>query len=637
VLVLGCSGHRRHGWKGDAERKLASRLRHARRHPTLFDAVTSFGDELADLPLNLFPLDGVGHDSAAAILRSGIVSAAAAEERFARFKHATRPGGDTIPPRQSVAFCLTHAGASIADIDHIAFYCDFTSQTLQQRIDAIRPHLSPGTAERVFAAYGQVYEDTVSNECIEREIAELFERPPRATLHFVPHHLAHAACAFYSSGYPESGILTIDGFGEKSSSVFAIGDREGIRVFEETMLPGSLGVLYMMITAYLGFKPLDGEYKVMGLASYGNPNVYARSFEELFEEELSGTCRTTALVRDDFAESINDLFGPPRRVNDPVTNRHMDIAAALQRSFEDAMMRRFAHLRTTYAIEQICLAGGGALNVAMTGKLARSGLFKSTYVFPASGDDGASVGAAQYVHHQVLGERSGRQKLHTMSLGPEYGESELVRALTMFDAKISYHRVDSIEREVASALAGGKVVGWFRGRMEFGPRALGNRSILADPRTSEMRDIVNNRVKHREEFRPFAPAVIAEHAETYFDMQGLESSDFMEFVVPATALGRDNARAVVHFDGSARLQTVSRHINESFWNMITEFGRLTGIPIVLNTSFNVRGEAIVCTPEDAIRCFLSTDIDLLALENYLVTKRAGKVLTEDAAVPDLED
>ncbi len=637
MLVLGYSGHRRHGWKGNAERKLGSRLRHARRHPTLFHVATSFGEEPEDLPLNLFPLDGVGHDAAAAILKSGAVWAAAAEERFARFKHATRPGGDTMPPRQASAFCLAQAGASIDDVEHVAFYCDFTATALQQRIDAIRPHLSTASAERVFAAYHLVHEGTVSNDRIAEEIQEVFGRRPKATLHFVPHHLAHAACAFYSSGYANSGILTIDGFGEKSSSVFAIGSENGIQALEETMLPGSLGVLYMLMTAYLGFKPLDGEYKVMGLASYGNPEVYARRFESLFEEEPDGTCRTTALVRDDFAEYIEDLLGPPRKVQDPVTRRHMDVAAALQRAFEDAMLRRFASLRATYGIERICLAGGSALNVVMTGKLARSGLFKSTYVFPASGDDGASVGAAQYVYHQVLGNRSAPTVLHTMSLGPNYLDQELVRALQLFDTKIAYKRVADIEKQVASALAGGKVVGWFRGRMEFGPRALGNRSILADPRTSEMRDVVNSRVKHREEFRPFAPAVLAEQAETYFDMHGVERSNFMEFVVPATAIGQENAQAVVHFDGSARLQTVSRHDNKSFWEVINEFGHLTGVPIVLNTSFNVRGEAIVCTPEDAIRCFLSTDIDLLALENYLVTKRAGRVLREDAAVPALDD
>jgi carbamoyltransferase len=637
VLVLGYSGHRRQGWKGNAERKLASRLRHAKRHPTLFDAVTSFGEEPEDLPLNLFPLDGVGHDSAAAILRSGTVIAAAAEERFTRFKHATRPGGDTIPARRASAFCLTQAGASIDDVEHLAFYCDFTASALQERMEAIRPTLAPALAERMFSAYRRVHETTVSNERVKEEIEDVFERRPKATLHFVPHHLAHAASAFYSSGYPESGILTIDGFGEKSSSIFAIGGDNGIRVVEQTMLPGSLGVLYMMITAYLGFKPLDGEYKVMGLASYGDPKIYSREFEQLLEEEPNGTCRTTALVRHDFGEHIQDLFGPARRARDPVTTRDMNIAAALQRSFENTMLRRFSYLRATYDIDQICLAGGSALNVVMTGKLARSGLFKKTYVFPASGDDGTSVGAAQYVYHQVLGHRSPNKALHTMSLGPGYTEPELLRALKTFDAKVSFGRVDNIEKEVASALARGKVIGWFRGRMEFGPRALGNRSILADPRTLEMRDIVNNRVKHREEFRPFAPAVLAERAETYFDMHGVHRSNFMEFVVPATATGQRDAKAVVHFDGTARVQTVSEQINKSFWNVINEFNQLTGVPIVLNTSFNIRGEPIVCTPEDAIRCFLSTDIDLLALENFLVIKRAGKVLAEDSVRPAPDD
>ncbi len=226
------------------------------------------------------------------------------------------------------------------------------------------------------------------------------------------------------------------------------------------------------------------------------------------------------------ASTSKNLLGPARKTHDPVAQREMDIAAALQQCFEDAMLRRLAYLKATYGIERICLAGGSALNVVMTGKLARSGLFKQTYVFPASGDDGASVGAAQYVHHQVLGHRSPGKALHTMSLGPSYSEPELVRALEMFDAKISYRRVDDIEEAVAAALAGGKVVGWFRGRMEFGPRALGNRSILADPRTAEMRDVVNARVKHREEFRPFAPAAIAEQAKTYFDMEGVEPFGF---------------------------------------------------------------------------------------------------------------
>jgi carbamoyltransferase len=638
MLVLGYAGHRRHGWKENAQAKLASRLKHSKRHPTIFDALTSFGDNPEDLPLNFFPLDGVGHDSAAAILRDGELVAAAAEERFNRFKHSTAAGGNTLAPRQAAEFCIAQAGASIDQVDHIAFYCAFTPAALQERIVAVEPHLSAANKARVLNAYRLVYDGTVSNERICDEIAELFaQRTHKAELHFVPHHLAHAASAFYSSGYGESGVFTIDGFGEKSSSIFAIADAGGIHVLEETMLPGSLGVVYMMITAFLGFRPLDGEYKVMGLASFGNPSTYAKQFEALLEQEPDGTCKTTALLRDDFGNHVKSLFGPPRTFAAPITRREMDIAAALQKSFEDAMLRRVAYLKDKYRFDRICLAGGVALNVVMTGKLARSGMFKEVYVFPAAGDDGASVGAAQYVHHQVLGNAPRGEPVPTMSLGPGYGEDRIVQALRGYGGKVEFEHADDIEEVVADALVGGKVVGWFRGRMEFGPRALGNRSILADPRTPEMRDIVNQRVKLREEFRPFAPAALAEAAGAYFDMSGVGRSKFMEFVVPATELGRKKTQAVVHFDGSARIQTVERANNESFWRVINAFGRKTGVPVVLNTSFNVRGEPIVCTPEDAIRCFLSTNIDMLAIENYVVTKKAGGVLSEDMARPAPED
>jgi carbamoyltransferase len=638
MQILGYAGHKRHGWNLNAERKLTSRLKHFRRHPTIFDALTSFGEDIEDIPLNLFPLDGVGHDCAAAVLHDGKLIAAAAEERFNRRKHSTAPGGKILPPREAVHFCLSQTGASIDNVDHIAFYCDFRDSTLQERIAAIEPHLSVNVRDRVIESYRAVYEGTVSNERISEEIAELFEdHGRRPTLHFVPHHLAHAASAFYSSGYSESGILTLDGFGEKSSSIFALGGSDGIHLCEETMLPGSLGVLYMMMTAFLGFRPLDGEYKVMGLASYGDPQTYAKRFEMLLEQEADGTCRTTALARDDFGEYIKSLFGPPRPAGDPVTRREMDIAAALQSGFEQAVFARCRYLKTKYGIERICLAGGVALNVVMTGKLARSGMFKETYVFPASGDDGASIGAAQYVHHQVLGNPYKRTPVETMSLGPEYGEDRVVEALNRYSEKINYRRVPDIEETVADALVDEKVVGWFRGRMEFGPRALGNRSILADPRAAEMRDIVNNRVKLREEFRPFAPAALAEIANNYFKMCGVGKSNFMEFVVPATKLGCEKVKAVVHSDGSARIQTVERHINESFWKLIDAFGKRTGVPVVLNTSFNVRGEPIVCTPEDAIRCFLSTNIDLLALEDYIVSKKADRVLEEDMANPAPDD
>jgi carbamoyltransferase len=636
MLILGYAGHQRHGW--NSKGKLAARLRHAKSHPIVFDSVTSFGEDVEDLPLNFFPLDGVGHDSAAAILSDGHLLAAAAEERFNRFKHSTAAGGKVLPPGKAVEYCLAAAGSSVDDLEHLAFYCDFTPAALQDRIRAVEPHLSAAVRDRVISGYRAVYDGTVSNERIAAEIVELLgEGRGQPHIHFVPHHLAHAASAFYSSGYGEAGVLTIDGFGERSSSIFALGTAEGLRQMEETILPGSLGVLYMMMTAYLGFKPLDGEYKVMGLASYGNPRTYAKQFEGLLEPADDGTCRTTALLRDDFGDHIKSLFGPARAYTDAVTQREMDIAAALQAQLEDAMFRRLEHLKRKYGIDRICLSGGVALNVVMTGKVARSGMFKQTYVFPASGDDGASVGAAQYVHHQVLGHRPGGKAVPSMSLGPAYAKDAVIRALESYANKIDFRRVERIEETVADALADGKIVGWFSGRMEFGPRALGNRSILADPRAAEMREVVNQRVKLREEFRPFAPAALVERANDYYDMRGVGRSNFMEFVVPATPLGHDKTRAVVHFDGSARIQTVDRAVNEPFWKVIEAFGRRTGVPVVLNTSFNVRGEPIVCTPQDAIRCFLSTDIDLLALEGFVVSKKAGRVLAEDMAQPAIDD
>ncbi len=638
MLVLGYAGHRRHGWADDIDSKLKSRLRHSLSHRTIFGALTTFGENIEDLPLNLFPLDGVGHDSAAAILQDGELAAAAAEERFCRLKHATARGGRTLGPRRAAEFCFRQVGASFEDAEHIAFYCDFSAESLKQRIAAIGPHLDPTIRRRVIDAYHAVHAGTVSNERIAEEIAELFDgRVGGAKIHFVPHHLAHAASAFYSSGYRESGVLTIDGFGEKSSSLFAIGGPDGLRVVEETLLPGSLGVLYMMMTAYLGFKPLDGEYKVMGLASYGEPKTYAKEFADLIEQQPDGSCLTTKLVRADFGDYIEELFGPARASGGPVTRREMDIAAALQKGFEDAMLLRMAYLKDKYAIERICLAGGVALNVVMTGKLARSEMFKQTYVFPAAGDDGASVGAAQYVYHDILRQPPPGAPLRTMSLGPAFGRDQVAQALENHAGKLVFHQLDNVEDAVADALVEGKVVGWFQGRMEFGPRALGNRSILADPRTDEMRDIVNVRVKLREEFRPFAPAALAELSNDYFDMSGVVRSNFMEFVVPARKLGAENAKAVVHIDGSARIQTVERADNGPFCKIIEAFHRRTGVPIVLNTSFNVRGEPIVCTPEDAIRCFLSTNIDLLVIEGYMVAKKVGKVLQEDMASPAIDD
>ena len=602
----------------------------------VFDSVTSFGEGVEDLPLNFFPLDGVGHDSAAAVLRDGRLLAAAAEERFNRFKHSTAAGGRVLPPGKAVEYCLAEAGRA-DDLEHVAFYCDFTPAALQDRIRAVEPHLSAKVKDRVLAAYHAVYDGTVSNERIADEIAEVLgERRRQPHIHFVPHHLAHAASAFYSSGYREAGVLTVDGFGERSSSIFAVGTADGLKQMEETILPGSLGVLYMMMTAYLGFKPLDGEYKVMGLASYGNPKTYAKQFEGLLDRADDGTCRTTALLRDDFGDHIKSLFGPARAYTDAVTQREMDIASALQAQLEDAMFCRLEYLKRKYGIERICLAGGVALNVRDDRKTRALRDVQADLCVSRVGRRRGERRRGTVRAPSGARPWPGGAPVPSMSLGPAYAKDGVIRALEGYANKIDYRRVDRIEEAVADALAAGKIVGWFSGRMEFGPRALGNRSILADPRAGEMREVVNQRVKLREEFRPFAPAALVE-TPTTFRHARRRPVGFMEFVVPATPLGRDKTKAVVHFDGSARIQTVDRDSNEPFWKVIEAFGRRTGVPVVLNTSFNVRGELIVCTPQDAIRCFLSTDIDLLALENFVVNKKAGRVLAEDMAQPAIDD
>jgi carbamoyltransferase len=617
MFILGYSGYRRHGWWEPASTR-AARLHHAAAHDTLFDVLTTFGDTVDSLPMNVFPIDGVSHDAAAAILDDGRLVAAAAEERFNRFKHSTAVDGSTLPPRRAAAYCLEEAGIALDQVEHVAFYCDMSDAVYAERTAQMEPHLSPDIRERVLDGYRAVYERTASNDRIAEESAEVFG--DRVELHFVPHHLAHASSSFYGSGFGEAGVLTVDGYGERSSSAFLLGGPDGLQLEEETPLPGSLGMVYMVLTVFLGFRPLDGEYKVMGLASYGDPRPYRAKLDALLDIADDGHCRSPSLLRGDFAESMRETFGPPRRQETEITRREMDIAAALQQAFEDAMDRRLTYLKERYGIDRICLAGGCALNSVYNGKLAASGLFDEIFVFPAAGDDGCSVGAAQFVHHDVLGRRPRRRALRRVAFGPAYGEQDVAEALARHSDEIELAREPEIERRVAQELADGKVVGWFRGRMEFGPRALGGRSILADPREESMRQVLNERVKRREEFRPFAPSVIAEAADDYFDMLGLPSARFMQYVVPATERGAAAVPAAVHFDGSARVQTVDRADDEDYWRLIAAFGELTGVPVILNTSFNVRGEPIVCTPADAVRCFLSTEIDVLAIEGCVATK-----------------
>jgi carbamoyltransferase len=436
--------------------------------------------------------------------------------------------------------------------------------------------------------------------------------------------VSHAASAFYTSGFTDSGIFTLDASGEKSSSIFAFGCADGIRIIDETMIPSSLGMFYMLITAFLGFSPLNGEFKVMGLSSYGNPQVYRHAFDKLLETAEDGTCAIPYMLREDFAGYIRDVLGPPREQEGALTRRDVDIAAALQECFERCVMRRLRHLKERHGMERMCFAGGCMLNSALNGTIARSGLFDQIYVFPAAGDDGCAVGAALHAERNVLGRLSEAEALKSASLGPAYDERDVLQDLQRYAAEIRWTRPRQIERQVAESLSAGNIVGWFQGRMEFGPRALGNRSILADPRYHGVKDKVNA-VKRRESFRPFAPVVLAKHAHRFFDVSGVASSPFMQFVVPARKEALSVIPGVIHVDGSARIQTIESAIdNEPFWRLINAFDELTGIPVLLNTSFNVRGQTIVCTPSDALKCFLSTPIDMLVIENFVITRRDDK-------------
>ncbi len=360
----------------------------------------------------------------------------------------------------------------------------------------------------------------------------------------------------------------------------------------------------------------------MGLAAYGDPCRYRDFFESIVHLESEGRYSTPLLAQDTFKDLIIGELGPPRRPDDQIEDRHADVAAALQEALYRAVLHSLTHARSTTGITRLCLAGGVALNCSLNGVIARSGLFDDIFVQPAASDEGCSVGAALNAYYQ----KNNRSPAHDsrwnqVYLGPEYDEGEILVSLHLYRERIQWEIVDNIEQTVAIELARGKVAGWFQGRMEFGPRALGNRSILADPRDDGMKDRINEKVKRREPFRPFAPSVLEEDAQEYFDMQGLSSSPFMLFTAPVKDAYRAKIPAVTHVDGSARLQTVSRSANPLYWELIYEFKRLTGVPLVLNTSFNVRNEPIVCSPEDAVRCFLSTDIDCMGIGRFFVKKR----------------
>ncbi len=588
------------------------------------------------LPRHVLGLSAFYHDSAAALLRDGQVVAAASEERFTRVK------GDASFPHQAVRYCLAQAGIELGDLAAAAFY----DKPLLKFERILETYL--GVAPRGFRSFLMAGPLWIKEKLFtEREIREAlgYEGP----LLFTEHHESHAASAFFPSPFAQAAVLTIDGVGEWATASIGVGRGSELQLLREMHWPDSLGLLYSAFTYYTGFRVNSGEYKVMGLAPYGKPRYVNRILDELIDlredgsftmnqryfHYLSGLTMTS--------RAFDELFGgPPRRPESPLTRREMDLARSVQQVCEEVMLRmaRTAHRET--GLPDLCMAGGVALNCVGNGRILRDGPFRRVWIQPAAGDAGGSLGAALLAWHRHLGagrpEPEGRDAMQGSRLGPSFTDDEIGELLQRVGARAERLERRSLLTRVADELANGKVVGWFRGRMEFGPRALGARSILGDPRDPAMQSRMNLKIKFREGFRPFAPSVLAERTAEWFELDA--ESPYMLLVAPVREerrlpepegaagleglerlrIPRSEIPAVTHVDHSARVQTVDAAEHPDYHALIGAFEERTGCPVLVNTSFNVRGEPIVCTPEDAWRCFMRTDIDLLVLESWVLRK-----------------
>lgn len=610
MLILGFSGF---------ESLTADRFRHAYSFPFKRpDELLEFSGD--HIPLQFFPLSLIGHDSSAALIKDGSLVAFAAEERFSRVKHGFNLAGQTVLPRHAIQYCLQEAGAAWKDLDYIGHYCHFTKASVSGRLKSVAQNLDDEQMSILREEYGKAYASRLSKAVLLRQIEILAGRPiAEKRLIQVPHHLAHAAGTFYSSPFEEALLFTIDGYGEEESTLLAEGRGNAISARSSVRLPHSLGLLYQIITAYLGFRSFGDEYKVMGLSAYGDPGRYQSVFNRWVRLLPDGTFQVEGLSTPDLAKSLKAAFGmiePPGEFS----VKAADIAAALQKTLELAILHMLSHSRKKYPQKSCCLAGGVALNACANGALKRSGLFENCFIQPAASDEGGSLGAALYVWHDVLRRERATPVEHAF-WGPGYTGREVERALQK-EAALIWKKEPHIEDVTAELLTEGKIMGWFQGRLEMGPRALGGRSILADPRTTEIRDRLNKLIKNREMFRPFAASVLDEKAADYFDIPAQTKSPFMLVTFNAHSAMRSRIAGVVHADGSCRIQTVSAQHAPRYHNLLSQFFLKTGIPMLLNTSFNRAGEPVVCSPEDAVRCFLASGLDGLAIEDYLVFRRA---------------
>ncbi|MFL5381763.1 MAG: carbamoyltransferase [Longimicrobiaceae bacterium] len=574
------------------------------------------------------------HDAAAALLRDGEVVAAAEEERFSRRKH------DARFPRQAIDFCLRRAGAAAADVDYAVFYEKPLVKFERILLTALR------TFPRSWRSFGELTLGWMGEKLWIRETIQEELGIPAGRVLFVDHHLSHAASAFFCSPFDRAAVLTVDGVGEWTTTALGTASSDGtgseIRLEREARFPHSLGLLYSAFTAFLGFEVNEGEYKVMGMAAFGAPRFEDRVRKVVRVEEdgsFALDLRYFAFPYSDeraYSRAFASLFGPPRDPHEPFdvagagpvgerSRHYADVAASVQRVVEDALLRAARELRRSTGLTRLCMAGGVALNGVANGRIARESGFDEVWIQPAAGDAGGALGAALYAWHVVLGNPRKHVMEHAY-LGADYTDGEAVDAVRA--AGLRAEVVDDEEAllsRAADALLAGEVVGWAQGRFEWGPRALGNRSILADPRSAEMKAVVNERIKFREPFRPFAPAVLEERAAELFDLREPERQHparFMLMVVPWREGAAERAPAVDHL-GTARLQTVRREWNPRYRALIERFDAATGVPVLLNTSFNLRGEPMAASPADAVSTFTRSGLDLLVFGNVLARKASS--------------
>jgi len=594
--------------------------------------------------MRLLGISAFYHDSAAALVEDGRVVAAAQEERFSRKKH------DSGFPGQAIAYCLEAGRVDLDDIDHVVFF----EKPFVKFERLLETYL--GNAPRGFSSFRMAMPLWIKDKLFQKSNLEkeLKAFAPSGKIDnkllFAEHHQSHAASAFFPSPFEEAVVLTMDGVGEWATTSVAIGRGNTLKTMREIRWPHSIGLLYSAFTYYTGFKVNSGEYKVMGLAPYGEPrfadlilkNIVDLKDDGSFWLDQSYFNYASGLTMT--SRKFHDLFGaPPRDPETPLDQRHMDLAASVQKVTEEIMLRMTRDLAATYGIENLCLAGGVALNCVANGKILRDGAFKRIWVQPAAGDAGGSVGAALAAYHQHLNRpravNGALDAMHGAYLGPEFSQAEIERRLSDVGARFTTFDDESqLYERTCDALEAGHAVGWFQGRMEFGPRALGARSILGDPRNPDMQKRLNLKIKYRESFRPFAPSVLREDVADYFELD--TDSPYMLLVadvkrnrrrrmtveqeqlfgIDKLNVVRSDIPAVTHVDYSARIQTVHKETNPRYHALLSTFKQRTDCSVLVNTSFNVRGEPIVCTPEDAFRCFMGTEMETLVIGNCALRK-----------------